>query len=615
MAKDEKAKEESTDEKESSATIVKDKSNLKGAETPQLIGKPPTPGKIAPTKDKPVEQKVEAQPEITLDDLSVEVVDGIGSKVTNKLKPIGITTLEKLAQVVPENITLLTKIPTHRLMEHQQKAARILEIELDSDMIDQLAAKNYTIEQAIGEKIGILQNIFKKSKDEVRVFLGKVVQITMFLDAMTCRNNSISILHRRKKEKPKIRMPPPGTIGSTLDTLSVESIDGIGPEITEKLSNLEIYTLADLEKVNPAGIYKAIGVPLNKLIELSKKVALILGLDIDDNLIDVLAEKGYTIGQTIEEDPKKIRTITKRRLDDVMEFLENVIQVTLFLDTETYRAKSVIMLRKSENYQRKDREAGIEYDEIRYLGREQILAKIYSSELGFTIFKLLRERARNKSEILKILEGKLMKPKLSRINEVIDLLVQTELVQMEWFEGNFDVHLFLISDFEIMRTPVTKIIEECQKNRPSPLVAEQYLSLVGKFFDEYKPTSEDNELIAEHLQDSDIFVTLTLLRNRMYPLKKFPKGMGDDAVDMLTIIRKMEEAGIVKIFKDETKEDWVILLTDLRAPQFYPEYMIENIRKDALERKVAPQMATKHLDLLELHYDTFFEIYNKFFRE
>ena len=394
----------------------------------------------------------------------------------------------------------------------------------------------------------------------------------------------------------------------------MEAIHGIDKKVKTKLNELGIITLHDLARVYPVAIYKAAKIPMYKLMEWRKKAVMILTLKLDEEILDTLAEKEYTIEQTIEEDPDKIRNIVKLPKEEVVEFLDDVVQVAMFLNTATCQNNSVSVLRVKTPLEIES-EAGIEYDEVRYLGKEQILAKIYSTELDYTILSLLRERARNKSEILKILENRLMNAKLSEINDVIDLMVQCELVNLEWFEGNFDVHLFLISDYTIFRTPVHKVIAECEKNRPSPLVAEQYLTAVREVFDSYKPNYDDNLLIAELLRDPDIYVTLTLLRNRMYPLKKFPKGMKGEGVDMLTIIQKMEKAGLLKIIKDETKEDWVLLLTDLRAPQFYPEYLIESIRIDSEEKKVSPQMAVKHLDLLELHYDTFSEIYAQFFKE
>ncbi|MHA1265326.1 MAG: helix-hairpin-helix domain-containing protein [Candidatus Helarchaeota archaeon] len=561
---------------------------------------------------------VTKEPEITLDTLSVEAVDGIGPKITKRLKKLGINTLQDLVKVDPVMIYEKVQVPVHRMMEMAQKGRMILSLELDPEILDALAEKNYTIEQAIEEKPEVLMRITKKTSAEIVEFLKKMIQVTIFLDAYTSRTNSVAILHRLKKPEPEKVKPRPkapgGVVGESLDTLSVEAIDGIGPTLTKKLNNLGVYTLADLVRVNPPAVYKAMGLPVHKIMELRKKAQMILSLELDEDIINPLAEKDYTIEELIEEDPIKIRDLVKQPLDDVMEFLDNVVQITLFLDAATCRNNSVKLLHKSKKVKEAPKTIEAEYEEVRYLGKEQILAKIFSTELDYTILRLLRERARNKNEIVKLLENKLMKPSLRAVNDVIDLLVQTELVQLEWFEGNFDVHLFLISDFTILRTPAIKIIEEAEKDLPSPEVAEKYLEAVAEYFTDYKPTYEDNLEVAKLLRDPDIFVTLTLLRNRIYPLKKFPKGMGD-GVDMLSIIHKMEDAGIVKIIPDETKEEWVMLLTDLRAPQFYPEYMIENIRADAEKKFITPQLAEKHLDLLEMHYDNFYEIYSTFFRE
>jgi hypothetical protein len=401
--------------------------------------------------------------------------------------------------------------------------------------------------------------------------------------------------------------------GVTLDTLNVAAIDGVGPKIEERLKDVGIRTIDHLARANPAVLFKSVKIPLHRMMEHRKKAQMILRLELNDKIIDTLAENNYTIQQTIEEDPEIIKKLTQQDRDIVMEFLDNVVQVTMFLDAAVCRSNSVAILHKSKKQPVKiSPETPVEEAEIRYLGKEQILAKIYSTELDYAVLKLLRERARNKIEIIKILEDKLMPCTSSQLNDVVDLLVQTETVQLEWFEGNFDVHLFLISDFAIFRTPALKIIEEAEKHLPTPMVSEKYLEEVARFFDKYKPNDEDNLKIAKLLRDPDIFVTLTLIRGRIYPLKKFPKGMGD-GVDMRSIIDKMIEGGIAKIFEDETRQEWVMLLTDLRAPQFYPEYMIENVRLDASEKVITPELAVKHLDLLELHYDTFYEIYSKFF--
>jgi hypothetical protein len=48
--------------------------------------------------------------------------------------------------------------------------------------------------------------------------------------------------------------------------------------------------------------------------------------------------------------------------------------------------------------------------------------------------------------------------------------------------------------------------------------------------------------------------------------------------------------------------EWVFLLTDPIAQNFYPEYLIEKIRKDISEKKLKKNTAIKHLELLEQVY-------------
>ncbi|MFX1294113.1 MAG: helix-hairpin-helix domain-containing protein [Promethearchaeota archaeon] len=568
----------------------------------------------APKMDKVMDELLKIK---TLNNLSIETIDGIGPKVTNKLKEIKINTLEDLMQANPTEIYQEVKIPVHKVMEYQKKAEKILELELDDEILNALTARKYTIEQTIEENPKKLIEITKRDKDQIKEFLDKVMQVTMFLDANTCRTNSIGILHRAEKKPAEVPKEPPkpplGKPKLTLDTLSVETVDGIGPKIEDKLRGVGIRTLDHLSRANPVGLYKLVKLPIHRMMEYRKKAQMILQLELDGKIIDTLEEKDYTIEKAIEEDPEIIRKMTGRDKEQVMDFIENVVQITMFLDANTCRTNSVGILHKSKKEEKPEAEVP-EYEEIRYLGKDQILAKIYSTELAYTVLKLLRERARNKTEIQKIIENKLMKVSLRELNDVIDLLVQTELVQLEWFEGNFDVHLFLISDFAIFRTPAFKIIKEIEKHLPTPLVAQKYLKASAKYFDEYKPTSEDNLFIAELLRDPDIFVTLTLLRDSMYPLKKFPKGgFGDSKINLRSIIDRMIDAGIAIVIPDETKKEWVLLLTDIRVPQFYPEYMLENIRQGVSEHRINDELALKHLDLLEIHYDTFYEIYSKFF--
>ena len=63
----------------------------------------------------------------------------------------------------------------------------------------------------------------------------------------------------------------------------------------------------------------------------------------------------------------------------------------------------------------------------------------------------------------------------------------------------------------------------------------------------------------------------------------------------------------LKIIKDNKNVEWVFLLTDIAVRPFYPEYMLEHIRRDREENTIKKDTAIKHLDYLEKVYYDFHE--------
>ncbi len=380
----------------------------------------------------------------------------------------------------------------------------------------------------------------------------------------------------------------------TLDTLNVIAIDGIDVKYENRLKKAGIVTLTDLMRADPFTVYEKVKLPIHKLMEFKKKAELILRLYFDEKIIDILAAKNYTIEQAIEVEPNVLKEIVKRDLTSVIEFLENLVQITIYLDAVTCRSRSIAILHRSK----------VELE----LTREQMLAKIYSNQIGRAVLNLLQERARSRKELETLLEDLLIKTKTTKtaFNDLLDLFVRTEIVQEEWIA--YELYLFLIADFTLYRRPALKILEKAKENLPTPMVAEKYIKEADKFFLNYKTSNTDNLIIAENLKRADVIELLTLLREKPYMLKSFPKISEYDATQVRTLLNSLQENGIVKIIKDEKNEEWVFLVTDITAKVFYPEYLIENIRKDEAQKKLSSKLAIKHLDLLEHNYDTFFRL-------
>ncbi|KKM17477.1 hypothetical protein LCGC14_1675360, partial [marine sediment metagenome] len=211
-------------------------------------------------------------------------------------------------------------------------------------------------------------------------------------------------------------------------------------------------------------------------------------------------------------------------------------------------------------------------ERLENLSKEQRMAQIYSSDKGRTILKILQDKALSRKELQAILEEKMNKI-IPNLEITLDSFIKTGLVKQDWVEGDTDITLFLLSDFALFRTPVARLVENAKKNLPSPKLATNYLKEVKNFFNNYKPTMEDNLKIAQNIINPDKYDYLTLFRERTYPLNKIPRGPGESVEDIGNFLKAMEEEHILKVLEDEKKVAWVFLLTDIRAHTFYPEYL------------------------------------------
>ena len=240
-------------------------------------------------------------------------------------------------------------------------------------------------------------------------------------------------------------------------------------------------------------------------------------------------------------------------------------------------------------------------ERLKNLTKEQVMAQIYNSGKGRMILEILQEKPHTKKELRNLLEEKTGKF-IPNIDILLSHFVKTDLVRQDWIEGDSDITLFLLSDFIIIRKPVIKLIDDAKKGIPNPYVAKMYQEIVSSYFSNYTPTEEDNLKIAHHMINPDVFDYVVLFREKSYPINKVPRGPGETFDQVRTFLSALEADNIIKIIKDESNIEWIFLVTDITALKFYPEYLIENIRKAVSEDILKKEPAVKHLELLEQIY-------------
>ncbi|MFX0033675.1 MAG: hypothetical protein ACFE9P_13505 [Candidatus Hermodarchaeota archaeon] len=240
-------------------------------------------------------------------------------------------------------------------------------------------------------------------------------------------------------------------------------------------------------------------------------------------------------------------------------------------------------------------------ERLKSLTKEQIMAQIYTSERGRVILEILQEFSLTKKELQNLLEIKTGRF-IANLDNSLDPFVKTDLVRQDWIEGDSDISLFLLSDFIIMRSPANKLIEDAKKGLPNPYLARKYLESVTNFFSSYEVKFDDNLKIASHMINPDIFDYIILLREKPYPINKFPKGPGESFEQVKAFVNTLERDNVIVTLEGEDNMIWIFLLTDLIAKTFFPEYLIDNIGKAFAENKIKKKTAIKHLELLEQIY-------------
>ena len=240
-------------------------------------------------------------------------------------------------------------------------------------------------------------------------------------------------------------------------------------------------------------------------------------------------------------------------------------------------------------------------ERLKNLTKEQVMAQIYNSEKGRLILEILQEKPRSKKDLHSLLEEKTGKF-IPNIDILLSHFVKTDLVRQDWIKGDPDISLFLLSDFIVARRPVNKLIDDAKKGVPNAYLANKYLEIVSSYFSNYTPTEEDSLKIAGHMINPDVFDYVVLFREKSYPINKVPRGPGETFDKVKTFLATLEADNIIKIIKDQSDVEWIFLVTDITALVFYPEYLIENIRKAVSEDILKKESAVRHLELLEQIY-------------
>ncbi len=238
------------------------------------------------------------------------------------------------------------------------------------------------------------------------------------------------------------------------------------------------------------------------------------------------------------------------------------------------------------------------------LNAEQRLAMTYQDEIKRMIINRLREEGLvSKSELMVWLKDR-YKQGFVDLEGVLTELIKREIIKEASVKGMPSELIFLTNDILMMRVPPVMLLQDpASKGLPLQLV-ENYHAETKKFFQNYRPSENDNLTVIDVLINPQVYETLRLLRTAIVTrndLEKLKKKGVDDIDEVLKILW---ESQMIQVFQDDRNNEYYALLSDFYVKLIFPKYLINIIKEEYEKKSKADQVLIEYLNVLENTYLT-----------
>jgi hypothetical protein len=233
---------------------------------------------------------------------------------------------------------------------------------------------------------------------------------------------------------------------------------------------------------------------------------------------------------------------------------------------------------------------------------EQRLAITYQDEVKRMIVNRLRdEGVVSKSELMVWLKDK-YKQGFVDLEGVLIELIKREIIKEASVKGMPSELIFLTNDVIMLRIPPTQLIKDpADRGLPSQL-ANDYRMEVKKYFQNYRPSEQDNLRVIDILINPQVYETMRLLRTAIVTkneLEKLKKKGVDDVDDVL---KALWETQMIQVFQDDRNNEYYALLSDFYIQLMFPKYLLSVIKAEYEKKSKANEVLVEYLDVLETSY-------------
>ncbi|MFW9822965.1 MAG: DUF2341 domain-containing protein [Candidatus Thorarchaeota archaeon] len=242
------------------------------------------------------------------------------------------------------------------------------------------------------------------------------------------------------------------------------------------------------------------------------------------------------------------------------------------------------------------------------LSEEEILINSYLDNIKRMIIENLREICLiTKSELAVWLKDKFLEGFLD-LDAILAEMLKKELIKQVSVKGLPSELITLINDIFMLRVPAVDLYED-PLSRGLPIqFSKEYTSEVKQFFLNYRPSNADNLRIINIFRNPDIYPILRLLRTTIATRQDFEKLRTKGVRDFYEPLKLLFDAGMIKIFQDENKNEYYALLCDLYIDLIFPKYLLSVIKAIYEQKSMSNRALIEYLQILE---DSYYDLKSK----
>ena len=239
------------------------------------------------------------------------------------------------------------------------------------------------------------------------------------------------------------------------------------------------------------------------------------------------------------------------------------------------------------------------------LNQEQLIAITYQDEVKRMIINRLRdEGVISKSELNIWLKDR-YRYGFVDVDSILFDLVKRDIIKVTSVKGMPSELIFLTNDLLMIRTPPVKILKNPVEMGLPENLADDYEIAVKNYFDNYRPSEEDNLKIIELLVNPPIYETIRLLRTTVptkNTLEKLRKKGVDDVDEVLKVLY---ENKLIQVFQDKRNIEYYAMLSDFNLSLMYPKYALNTIIQEYELKSKMDKVLVEYLNVLE---DTYYDL-------